>query len=305
MKRYVLVKTTKDLTVGHLYEHIFLTELSNLLRNDGWLSFLDYDISGETLQAGIIILRLDIYNENLEKKFKKIVDNIKIHFSRTIITDAISQISAEKQMSFNYQPNKIMSYLQQLHSQDWLDLCNVKIRDRLKENTNSQVITVQEKQFIIKQLQIQLLFPIQNSKAELLAPLFLFVGRLLADNICELGENKFKCFNSCTWSDFTEQTMVSVVEFRQLGPDDRSDNFLQHIERLLKEVQHPKNISKMINFFHNTNWGHAQEWFISPFESIQECGELLGGQDWQELITKQNSLAVIQHIKTYCFYDEK
>lgn len=91
----IVGKYTTDRQLGHLYEHIILSSLSDKLRQKGYLSFLDYDISGDVSEFGIITLVLN-FKKYVEKDIVDFVKNNKADFTEDVIASAALQIRAEK-----------------------------------------------------------------------------------------------------------------------------------------------------------------------------------------------------------------
>lgn len=201
MKSLALVKTTPDMQLGHLYEHIFVKNLQQYLRNQGWTSCLDYSVFGMTFKTGFIVLRIRSYSENLDLQIEKIVENLQIDFSEDEIAGAALQIFAEKMVdSVGFEENTTQE-LVLLEHKKWQKLEDVNI-DFGVNITYDQYLNLEPvslKKF--HNLRLSLGF----SGEDTLLPLFLILGKIIENNVAEILENERYSF--LTEMDFDEKTV--------------------------------------------------------------------------------------------------
>lgn len=64
MLNKIIVKQSKCIQLGHLYEHIFCDHLETFLHNQGVFQYVDYTLSGKTYHGGLIYIEVVFYNEH-------------------------------------------------------------------------------------------------------------------------------------------------------------------------------------------------------------------------------------------------
>lgn len=207
----IVTKRAGDRQLAHLYEHIFLNALSDELRSDGYLSFLDYDISGIANKNGLIVLDLK-FKDYLETKIKKILVTKKLVLSDNAIAAATLQIFAEKSVDSDGFDNKTIKALKQLDSQSWQE-SNLFINNDDPSATYDNFLnlySVSETKFFRDQ--IEFIFPVNDANSQYLS-LFLYLSRILVNSISEVIENDFYGYCLGVYDDFKSGIYRAGVKF--------------------------------------------------------------------------------------------
>lgn len=207
----IVTKRAGDRQLAHLYEHIFLNALSDELRSDGYLSFLDYDISGIANKNGLIVLDLK-FKDYLETKIKNFLVTKKLVLSDDAIAAATLQIFAEKSVDSNGLDSKTIKALKQLDSQGWQE-SNLFINNDDSSATYDNFLnlySVSETKFFRDQ--IEFIFPVNDANSQYLS-LFLYLSRILVNSISEVIENDFYGYCLGVNDDFKSGIYRAGVEF--------------------------------------------------------------------------------------------
>lgn len=119
----IFYKISPDFQLGHLYEHIFLNQFTNSLRNAGFLAFLDYQIYGESYNDGVIKIYFKPFDDKVSDFFDSQFSDFNVKLSSSEIETAISQICCEKRWSFAGFPSagETMRQISKLNNENWTE----------------------------------------------------------------------------------------------------------------------------------------------------------------------------------------
>lgn len=118
---YYLVKPTKSIQLGHLYEHLICLELMDIFKSHGLYLHSDYDLLAKMYYGGMIYFEVTCYTEN-HPVVSEILPKIKINYDK-YLDSAISTLYAEHQRELKVSPKaELIKLLEQLHSQPWTSL---------------------------------------------------------------------------------------------------------------------------------------------------------------------------------------
>ena len=100
MKRLALVKTSPEIQLGHLYEHIFCAHIHTLMRQHHLFPRLDYSVDGTTYYGGIVHVDVELYTNAAIALTDQIIP-LDITLNETTIFTATKQLLAEKEEPFD------------------------------------------------------------------------------------------------------------------------------------------------------------------------------------------------------------
>lgn len=120
MKFLSLIKKSKYVQVGHLYEHMYCNALKSLFYSLDLLRSVDYFISGKTYDDGYIVIEVELLTakatENIDKIIKLEIeasDMRGVHF-------ALQQIIAEEECILSSDvPKQLVEELATLNAKGW------------------------------------------------------------------------------------------------------------------------------------------------------------------------------------------
>lgn len=289
MKSLALVKTTPDMQLGHLYEHIFVKNLQQYLRNQGWISCLDYSVFGMTFKTGFIVLRIRSYSENLDLQIEKIVENLQIDFSEDEIAGAALQIFAEKMVdSVGFEENTTQE-LVLLEQKKWQKLEDVSIDFGVNipydQYLNLEPVSLKK----FYNLRLSLGF----SGEDALLPLFLILGKIIENNVAEILENERYSF--LTEMDFDEKNCLFVSIFRRSKRQKVEKEEAWAVKEVIESLKQTKQIRKIVEAGQKS-FCINDEWIATPVEILERSSRLIGKRGWQELVSVENILKVLDSI---------
>jgi len=144
MKYFTLVKYHPCEQLAHLYEHLFVSAITEYLYNHGQYKLLDYSLNGDTYESGIVMICGECYNTEAEHLLENIA-NMKVSLSdknpgHMPVSQAMSQLYAEEsQKLFVKDPDMIIRELELLDNKPWRNLDSVDILP--KNTTNNKDLT--------------------------------------------------------------------------------------------------------------------------------------------------------------------
>ena len=144
MKYLALVKHHPCKQLAHLYEHLFVSTITEYLYSHGQYKMLDYAINGETYKSGLVIIYGECYNATTELLLENI-SKMKTDFNDgksyyVPVAMAMSQLYAEEsQKLFVKNPDMIIRELELLDNKPWRNLDSVDILP--KNTTNNKDLT--------------------------------------------------------------------------------------------------------------------------------------------------------------------
>lgn len=96
MQHISISKPVHAVEAGHIYEHIFVDSLTQHLRSAGFFSYVDYEIDAKTMHAGMVVINMQLFNEDLEAVINGYIDAYsRDDISEDSINGALLQIMAE------------------------------------------------------------------------------------------------------------------------------------------------------------------------------------------------------------------
>lgn len=141
-------KISPDFQLGHLYEHIFLNQFVNSLRDVGFLAFLDYEIYGESYNDGIIKIYFNPFSDEISDFFNDRFGGFRVKLSDSEIETAISQICCEKHLDFAGFPStdKTLYQLSRLNDKSWIEFDeNNELNESIKTESAYIIFTKKDR----------------------------------------------------------------------------------------------------------------------------------------------------------------
>lgn len=129
MKSIILIKQSKNVQLGHLYEHIFCDQVVEHLFDKGIFASVDYLLVGKTYHSGIVVVEFVAYTD-VALPYINHVRNFCIDISEDYISTGLNQIEAEEQYYLGYSEfNDIKNGLQLLEASHWQSFSELGIID--------------------------------------------------------------------------------------------------------------------------------------------------------------------------------
>ena len=295
MKCFTLVKHHPCEQLAHLYEHLFISTITEYLYNHGQYKLLDYSLNGDTYESGIVMICGECYSTEAEYLLENIA-NMKVSLSDKNpgyipVSQAMSQLYAEEsQKLFVKDPDMIIRELELLDNKPWQNLDSVDILPKNTTNDKSLTDLIYEtdqpadKKPILK-LQLQ----IDNQPVELRV-LWRELARFISLSI---GQKICRDFGVYYSKESVKNTGISVVSTSifSVSPHDREINMKEVItiaKQTLTKVTSSNALERFSDYL--TSLSYTENPYITPdsCQIAREFGIIIGAAGWEKLATTEN-----------------
>ena len=266
--KLLVYKTTNDRQLGHLYEHIVLGGLSGRLRKKGFLSFLDYDISGEVSKCGVVSLDLKFKNY-VADEINNFINNASVDFSDDDIASATLQIFAEKCVDSDGFEDNVVDQLKKLDVKKWEILSGSKSMSidlgKIKYDGCLNLYPVAKDNFF--EDNIRFCYPLRESDfSEMIV--FYYLSRILINSTSEMLENDYHAFCTNVQDKVQNGTFVTsaVLRISKRQGKDRNEK-TKSIKEIIDLMKTEVVVNRMIDDFID---------LLKSGELIENAGDLLG-----------------------------
>lgn len=129
MKTLHLIKFVDHIQLGHLYEHLFLFQLSDMLRKKGLFAYIDYGTEGETYHKGVVYVTIRLYTPVAIKLVPEVIA-FTPDFTKQSLAIGLQQICAEKIMRVeSYDYEQALAKLRKIQAATWIEAETFGIED--------------------------------------------------------------------------------------------------------------------------------------------------------------------------------
>lgn len=293
--KLIICKATKDKQLGHLYEHIFLSALSDRLRNNDYLSFLDYDISGIVDDSGLIVLELK-FKDYLKDAIENFLHQQKIVFSDDAIASAALQIFAEKMVDSDGFENSIIDELEKLEAQKWQKVSIIN-QNKIRSISNDSFLnlySVDESDFFNDVIKFS--FQIENEADFKKLPLFYYLSRILVNSSSEMIENDFHAFCLSVDDQFNDNIYTASATLRtsRRQNKDLTQKKLE-IEKIIDLLKTKPVLKRMAEDLQKSI--KLGELPINLDKLSADIGKNINKEAFEGLVSEVNLLATINKVK--------
>ena len=295
MKYFTLAKYHPCKQLAHLYEHLFISTITEYLYSHGQYKLLDYSLNGETYESGIVIIYGECYNTEAEHLLENIA-NMKVSLSdknpgHMPVSQAMSQLYAEEsQKLFVKNPDMIIRELELLDNKPWRNLDSVDILP--KNTTNNKDLTdliYETDQPADKKPILKLQLQVDNQPVELRVlwcELARFISLSIGQKICRdfgVYYSKESVKNNDTSLMFT--SIFSVSPHAQ-------EIDMKEVAATAKQTLAKVTSSNVLNRFSNylTSLSYTNNPYATPdsCQIAREFGIVIGAAGWKKLATTEN-----------------
>ena len=297
MKRLILVKTSPEVQLAHLYEHIYLMAVVECLKSHQLFDYLDYWFYGKTYYGGVMHLEVHLYTAEAEKLLPKL-KRLDPSFDKDIIAGAVAQIIAEKGVRIGGNPNLFGKALQELQAQPWQTMDALTSYTRFMRGSR-KVFWDTDIKARTKEMHCALILDntFVQQRRELL-PLFDVVAHILQDNMANLLTDNYYYHLEGSTSTYTKQLAKRVCTFRAWLPAiARLTDELEVCRAFIVEAFHHNIMARTADFLQRVTYESYETMFITPDELklYEATGILLGGAGWRKIATEPNIKILLQH----------
>lgn len=295
MKYLALVKHHPCKQLAHLYEHLFVSTITEYLYSHGQYKLLDYSLNGETYESGIVMICGECYSTEAEYLLENIA-NMKVSLSDKNpgyipVSQAMSQLYAEEsQKLFISDPDMIIRELELLDNKPWQNLDSVDILPKNTTNDKSLTDLIYEtdqpadKKPILK-LQLQ----IDNQPVELRV-LWRELARFISLSI---GQKICRDFGVYYSKESVKNTGISVVSTSIFSVSPHAQEIdMKEVAAIAKQTLAKATSSNVLNRFSDylTSLSYTNNPCAAPDSChiAREFGIIIGAAGWKKLATTEN-----------------
>lgn len=298
MKKLLLIKQINDIQAGHIYEHIFCTQLAEFFRSNSLYSYIDYEIDAKTYYSGYVKLEVILYSK-AALKHQKTIRTFSVVVDDDAIDGAVLKIMAEKQADLIItDSDKLLIDLQGYNSLTWSSLDSVDTMTNMFVNKDSyiQLFSRSPRQFLTTRQSIVLN---KEALAEhpryVIYPLFMVVSRFLMSNLQQIIADESFCYS---YDDFVTIARDSIKNTNLYRIDKRQETALtiekEVTEAFLLELFGHSFIDTLETFLRSVSY--KSPGLAPDDDSISEnVGVLVGAKGWLSIGTRNNILHVLRH----------
>lgn len=149
MNHFSLVKYHPCVQLAHLYEHLFITTVTEYLYHHGQYKLLDYALNGETHTSGVLLIQGECYNTEVSTLLENIAtmpaDLNSGSPGNLPVVKAMSQLLAESANDLYIgSPDEIISELALLNSMPWKPLDTIDLLPKPAATVNNSTDLIYE-----------------------------------------------------------------------------------------------------------------------------------------------------------------
>lgn len=290
MQQLIFVKLCNAVQLGHLYEHIFYAHLDTYFRNKKLYQPIDYSINAATNGNGVIYFEIQLYNEMAQKVTYEEVSTIDLDFTDHAIDIAISQILAEKEIPFGWEPyDNLRPLLQTLHEKEWQNIDNVDVYD-LKDSVLDEVgfYVVDGPQKKSEKLHIEIAIPHNIlAKDPGLTPLFRLVSGCIVNVIAnDLSDAAGYFFNTERFAMKRANVTHGIFMTGEHLADVEDD--ITVCKEIIKDMRSDKAFDRLCDRLTTATY-HLDPYQLPDVEkTLRDMSYLVGAAGWKRLATTDN-----------------
>lgn len=296
MKRIVLIKTTNNPTLGHVYEHLYCQALFVYLSGLGLFYFVDYTLQGTTYENGLIDIGIDLYSPSAEALDDKLT-RLPMAIDEKALEIALAQVVAEERHNvWGVKATRLLTLLQHMHDRPWLTLDAVRVIHLPRRQIVGRDLYLTEPRVRAQTLHLDLVADVEWLQAHPdLIPLFDIVSHVILENIARELTAEFGYYREDNPSMHTRssarssQKLVAWIKYRkQLTNEMRTARAA--MQRLLQRGLVEK-ISDYLGGLRREQ-PHVAPDELAMFETTRA---LVGYRGWREIGTEANICDVLEH----------
>jgi hypothetical protein len=294
MKRLTLVKTSKSIQLGHLYEHIYYARIVAHFRKNHLYQHLDYSVEGETYDNGILYIGLELYTQEA-MAFAEIVFRLDVDFSKDVVSIAATQILAEKEQPLDSSGvEDVLHGLKELQSQPWQNIEDIYTLDTKAIRKTARPFYIVEgdslpaRKLIVK-LTVKPKFILSNRN---LLPLFREVAGLIHANLRDNLADQYGYYapksSTATKNELSTRMVYKVAH----DNDDHIEECLDTVLKVVNEMYSHQGFSRYMTELDKASFFDR----LSSESAYKDVSIIIGPAGWQDITTRQNCELLLQNM---------
>jgi hypothetical protein len=301
MKRLVLIKKSPAVQLGHLYEHIFWSHVDTLFYEHDLFPHLDYSLTGETYEGGIINITVELYTE-AAIALSDAIPALPVKLNEEMITTAATQILAEKEeplASTGY--DKVRRELEDLHAQPWQSIDEIGLIDTKDIRKKASPFYIAEgKPLPARKLTTSVVLDVKFARLHReLLPLFRQFAWLITSSFQGVLADTHGYYSD---EDAYKNTKggVSVVNTFKVGnaKDIEVDvpATLETCLGIVSDLQKHDVFGRYMKELHAVSYYNRSDLAPNLERNYEDTLILIGPKGWQSIATEENGKLLLEHM---------
>lgn len=287
MKRLLLCKQTDSPVVAHIYEHMVMGALKQLMWQRRLLRHVDYSALGtHYLQTGFLSIEIDLYTDEaiaLESQLR----NLHISITDEAINLAIRQITAEtKQDIISCDPAALRDHSQAVHRTAWRSIDTMTAPIIVAFPAEYPTLRTKRTTKPIARTTHILKKPLPDDIT--LVPLFHFLTTAIHDTAAEIANSQCGYYNF--GGQFTYQPGHMLHTNTIAALQEIADNTaVRHIYHdVISELSNRETISRVKKRIKSFSYSHCAPAASYIDDYVQEVNVVISEKTWRTIATEAN-----------------
>ena len=311
MRQITLIKVHPNIQLGHLYEHIFCTQIKKIFYDNGLFKYLDYYLKGTVYdKSGIIEIDLGLYTAEAQALAPQIAQ-IEISYTPEIISTAFTQLLAEEEQPIATDGlDAITTALAALHDQPWKNIDDFDLFDTKNTRRTSTPIRIADNSSLPSrrlEMRLHLDTEFANSHRELL-PLFLQIAKVLAPTAQDALASNNGYYSGEMDLKFSKQHLYMKADMQVAHANDDSVDIHEDLELSKKTFTHitaSGSLRRLISELQNLSYTHAPDLSPNIQDVLNETGIYIGTKGWSAIATNDNVTQLLTHMSIEIIFGRK
>lgn len=311
MQQITLTKIHPNIQLGHLYEHLFCTQVKKLFYNHGLFKYLDYYLSGTVHEkGGIIEIEIEFYTAEALALVSQIPD-LKISVDPADISTAFTQLLAEEEVVIETNGlDSVTATLIELQTKPWQDMDDFGILDTKSIRHTSMPIYINENKLLpSRRLEIRLHLDADfAANHRRLLPLFLQIAKIItftaqdilaSENGYYPGDVVFQSKKHTVYMKADLQVAHANDQFIELSED------LDQCKKMLAYIDTTNSLQRLVRELHTTSYAYNPHTSPNIKAILNETDIYIGSRGWHEIATRDNINLLLSHASIELVFGRK
>ena len=290
MRYSILIKHHPCTQLAHLYEHLFITTVTDYLYHHRQYKLLDYALNGATYDSGVIIISAECYNKASMELLKG--------FVTMPISRALSQIAAEESEAiFIGDIAIIIDNLRMLNDQSWQELDSVELlpRDTLEDKKLLDLMYVTDQPATKpRKVKLQLQFSDPSIELRILwRELAHFLNLSIGQRVCQ----KFGAYfaHEDARDSASSTTVISTFLINpRIMPITQIEEITASVKHTLETITKLEVIQRFANYLSLASYSSNPHAAPDEDRLLREFGAILGSAGWKKIASVENLAKVLR-----------
>jgi hypothetical protein len=301
MKELILIKQCSAIQLAHLYEHLFCAAIDKLFYENELFPYLDYTLSANTHQSGIIYIRLETLTDRASS-LAEIVRELKVSLDNDSLSIAASQLIAENEHGYvSAGIENVKIHLAELEAADWQDLDLITSIDTIGTRRRAQPYYIDtQRPLSAKRLSVDVVIDDEFRRTHRnLMPLF----RLICFFVTETYETRLSDTFGLYSVKGTYRNLKKSTGYRSIFNIPHAHTDSTAVKSILQEaigtigyIHEAKGFLRFAEDIARISYRHASRIAPNALHGLTDTGIVQGSKGWAKISTKKNVELILNNL---------